>query len=98
MFQKNDPADASADEPRFDGVITEECNRYNDPCAGRNGDWDGYLAAHKPVLNAEYAQDGETTARFCPADRRFGIWGALFSVDLDGAATYTVCWNAKEQL
>ncbi|MGH2882115.1 MAG: hypothetical protein ACRDPA_05345, partial [Solirubrobacteraceae bacterium] len=49
-----------------------------------------YLAAGKPVLNAEYTQDGETTAKFCPADTAAGIIGALFDVDLDGS-TYTPC-------
>lgn len=98
VLQKNDPANAAADEPTYDGVITEECNRFHDPCAGAGGDWDAYLAAGKPVLDAEYRQDGETTARFCPADRRWGIWGALFSVGLDGPATYGVCWDAAGQL
>ena len=46
--------------------------------------------AGKPVLNAEYTQDGETTAKFCPADTAAGIIGALFDVDLDGN-TYTPC-------
>jgi hypothetical protein len=98
VLQKNDPANALADEPLFDGVITEECNFYRDPCVGRNGDWNLYLAAGKPVLDAEYRQDRETLARFCTEDRRWGIWGALFSVDLDGPATYEVCWNAANRL
>jgi hypothetical protein len=85
IFQKNDTANARADEPLYDGVITEECNHFHDPCAGRSGDWDAYLAAGKPVLNAEYASDHETTAQFCPADERAGIIGALFNVLLDGA-------------
>jgi Glycoside-hydrolase family GH114 len=90
IFQKNDPADASVDEPLFDGMIIEECNVYNDPCAGSGGDATPYLAAGKPVLNAEYTQDGETTAKFCAADTAAGIIGALFDVDLDGK-TYTPC-------
>jgi len=90
IFQKNDPANASVDEPLFDGMIIEECNFYNDPCAGSGGDATAYLAAGKPVLNAEYTQDGETTAKFCPADTAAGIVGALFDVDLDGK-TYSPC-------
>ncbi len=90
VFQKNDPANASVDEPLFDGMIIEECNFYDDPCAGSGGDATPYLAAGKPVLNAEYTQDGETTAKFCPADTAAGIIGALFDVDLDGN-TYTPC-------
>ena len=82
------------DEPLFDGVLSEECNRYDDPCAGPGGDWDIYLAHGKPVLNAEYVQDGESTAKFCAADQKAGIWGALFTVDLNGPTPYTPCWNS----
>jgi Glycoside-hydrolase family GH114 len=98
VVQKNDPANARSDEPLFDGVITEECNVYHDPCAGAGGDWNRYLAAHKPILNAEYRQDGEKISKFCPADRRWGIWGALFSVDLNGPRTYSVRWDAANHL
>jgi hypothetical protein len=94
VLQKNDPANAKVDEPLFDGVVSEECNYYNDPCAGKGGDWDAYLAAGKPVLNAEYKQGGVTTSKFCPADHHWGIWGALFSVKLNGSTTYHVCWSA----
>lgn len=90
VFQKNDTANASVDEPIFDGMIIEECNKYQDPCAGSGGDATAYLAAGKPVLNAEYTQDGETTAKFCSADIAAGITGALFDVNLDGA-TYQPC-------
>jgi hypothetical protein len=98
VLQKNDPGDAHPDAHLFDGALSEECNRYRDPCAGPAGDWDSYLRLGKPVLNAEYAQDGETTAKFCAADRRHGIWGALFSVELDGDRTYRVCWRASAAL
>ncbi len=98
VFQKNDPMNAAVNVRTFDGVITEECNYGRDPCAGRKGDWNVYLAAHKPVLNAEYRQDGEKASKFCRADQRWGIWGVLFSVNLDGASAYKVCWNAKNQL
>jgi hypothetical protein len=93
ILQKNDPLDARIDEKLFDGALSEECNRYDDPCAGPGGDWDAYLHAGKPVLNAEYTQDGETTAKFCSADRRWGIWGALFGVDLNRPTPYKVCWT-----
>lgn len=98
VMQKNDPANAGLDAHLFDGVVTEECNRYNDPCAGPGGDWNAYLRLGKPVLNAEYVQDGETTRRFCPADRRFGIWGALFSVKLNGPSGYAPCWDRHSDL
>ena len=38
IFQKNDPANSGADVGTFDGMIIEECNTYNDPCAGSGGD------------------------------------------------------------
>jgi Glycoside-hydrolase family GH114 len=90
IFQKNDPGNAAVDEPLFDGMIIEECHHFNDPCAGGGGDASPYLAAHKPVLNAEYTQDGETTSTFCPADVAAGITGALFDVGLVGG-TYEPC-------
>jgi hypothetical protein len=90
VFQKNDPSNSTADEPIFDGMIIEECNYYDDPCSGSGGDATAYLAAGKPVLNAEYTQDKETTAKFCSADESAGITGALFDVNLDGG-TYEPC-------
>jgi hypothetical protein len=98
VFQKNDPGNAVVNVRTFDGVITEECNAYHDPCAGPRGDWNAYLAADKPVLNAEYRQDGESATKFCPADQRWGIWGVLLSVNLDGAKTYQPCWNSQNLL
>ena len=90
IFQKNDPADAPIDARTYDGMIIEECNRYRDPCAGPGGDGTPYLSRGKPVLDAEYVQDGETTPRFCAADVAAGISGALFDVGLDGR-TYQPC-------
>jgi hypothetical protein len=90
VFQKNDPANASADVDLFDGMIIEECNHYDDPCAGSGGDATPYLKAGKPVLNAEYTSDGETTAKFCSKDIAAQITGALFNVDLNGR-TYQPC-------
>ena len=93
IFQKNDPANAKANVTRFDGMIIEECNYYRDPCSGSGGDATPYLRAGKPVLDAEYTQDGETTARFCAADLAAGITGALFDVNL-GGKTYRPCAQA----
>ena len=90
IFQKNDPVDARVDARSFDGMIDEECNRYRDPCAGPHGDGTPYLRRGKPVLNAEYVQDGETTAKFCAADVKAGISGALFGVNLNGGV-YRPC-------
>jgi hypothetical protein len=86
IFQKNDTDNIGAAQPLFDGAITEECNYYSDPCS----EWAPYYKAGKPVLNAEYTQDGETTSRFCSADTSAGITGALFDVNLDGSS-YQPC-------
>ena len=90
IFQKNDPANSATDVASFDGMIIEECNSFDDPCAGNGGDATPYLSAGKPVLNAEYTQDGETASKFCPADVAAGISGALFDVNLAGG-TYSPC-------
>jgi hypothetical protein len=95
VLQKNDSANAAVDEPLFDGVLSEECNAYNDPCAGPGGDWNVYLAHGKPVLNAEYTEDRETIAKFCPADRGAKIWGVLLSNALSGPPPYEPCWNSS---
>jgi hypothetical protein len=87
VFQKNDPDQASQLEPYFDGVIDEQCNQYSE-C----GEYSSYLAAAKPVLNAEYT--GGTS--FCSADRAAGIMGALYSVNLDGS-TYEPCFGPSPQ-
>jgi hypothetical protein len=94
IFQKNDPLDADANVAIFDGMIIEECNHYRDPCSGPGGDATPYLHAGKPVLNAEYVEDGETTAKFCAADVAAGITGALFNVDLNGR-TYAPCARVR---
>ena len=60
----------------------------------RHGDATPYLRAGKPVLNAEYVQDGESRPRFCAADIRAGITGALFGVALSGRV-YEPCAPAR---
>ena len=90
IFQKNDAANAAANVANFDGMIIEECNSYRDPCSGSGGDATPYLKAGKPVLNAEYTEDGEMSAKFCSSDVAAGITGALFNVDLNGK-TYIPC-------
>lgn len=90
IFQKNDPADAAVDAPVFDGMIIEECNVGQDACAGPGGDATPYLQAGKPVLDAEYTQDGQSVAAFCPSDIAAGIAGALFDVSLSGRS-YQPC-------
>jgi hypothetical protein len=84
VFQKNDPGQARALEPYFDGVLDEQCNQYQE-C----GSFDVYLVAGKPVLNAEY--EGSLYPGFCAADERAGIMGALYNLALDGRV-YRPCW------
>jgi hypothetical protein len=80
IFQKNDLDQVSALEPFFDGILDEECNKYSE-CSALAP----YTAAHKPVWDAEYKEDGESTAAFCPGDMTAGIVGALFALNLDGS-------------
>jgi hypothetical protein len=79
IFQKNDLDQVEALEPSFDGILDEECNKYSecDTLAP-------YTAAGKPAWDAEYTDDGETTAKFCNADVKANIAGALFELALDG--------------
>ena len=83
-LQKNDPEQARALEPHFDGVLDEQCNQYHE-C----GAFSIYLRAHKPVLNAEYR--AALYPGFCGADRRAGISGALYALGLDGSV-FSACW------
>jgi hypothetical protein len=83
ILQKNDGQQASELEPYFDGVLTEQCNQYRE-C----GDFDPYLLAGKPVINAEYKLK---TSRFCAADEAAGIVGARFDLALDGKR-FEPCW------
>jgi Glycoside-hydrolase family GH114 len=76
VLQKNDGEQTPEQEPYFDGALTEQCNQYSD-CA----DFGPYLAAGKPVINAEYKLK---TGRFCAADEALGIVGARFNLALNG--------------
>lgn len=84
VFQKNDPGQASALEPFFDGALDEQCNQYHECSAFRP-----YLNSAKPVLNAEYSLSAR---QFCAADRRLGIMGARYDLALDGRG-YRPCWS-----
>jgi hypothetical protein len=80
VFQKNDTGQVTELVTDFDGELDEECNYYTE-C----NTLAPYHAAGKPIWNAEYTDDGETTAMFCSADVTAGIAGALFSLALDGS-------------
>ncbi|HXP37436.1 MAG TPA: endo alpha-1,4 polygalactosaminidase [Solirubrobacteraceae bacterium] len=76
VLQKNDGEQSAQLQPYFDGALSEQCNQYKE-C----GDFQPYLAAGKPVLNAEYRGK---LAKFCPADDAAGIMGARFALSLNG--------------
>jgi hypothetical protein len=76
VLQKNDGEQSTQLQPYFDGALSEQCNQYKE-CA----DFQPYLAAGKPVLNAEYRGK---LAKFCPADDAAGIMGARFALSLNG--------------
>jgi hypothetical protein len=84
VLEKNDPEQARALEPFFDGVLDEQCNQYQE-C----GSFEPYLRAGKPVLNAEYRRS--LYPGFCRADERAGIMGVLYGLALDGRV-YRPCW------
>lgn len=80
VFQKNDLNQTADLVSHFDGILNEECHRFSGDCDYLAP----YLAAHKPVWNAEYSDFGQTTGSFCSQDVASGIIGALFNQDLDG--------------
>jgi hypothetical protein len=84
VFEKNDSLQARKLEPYFDGILDEQCNEYSD-CSLLAP----YLAAGKPVLDAEY---NLSPAKFCGADNAAGIMGARFGTDL-GGRIYEPCWT-----
>ena len=83
VLQKNDGEQTAEQQPYFDGALTEQCNQYHE-CA----DFEPYLAAGKPVINAEYKLKD---ARFCAADEALGIVGARFNLALNGKR-FEPCW------
>jgi len=83
VFQKNDGEQTGQLESHFDGVLDEQCNQYHE-CAA----FQPYLAAGKPVLNAEYSL---STSSFCAADDAAGIMGARYSLELNGSS-FEPCW------
>jgi hypothetical protein len=87
VFQKNDLDQIPTLVTYFDGILDEECNKYSE-CTTLAP----YTKAQKPVWNAEYSEDGETTGAFCSTDVSDGIIGALFSINLDGSL-FEPCMN-----
>jgi hypothetical protein len=83
VLQKNDPDQVRTLEPDFDGALVEQCNQYRECSAFRP-----YLAAGKPVLDAEYRLP---TSRFCRRASRMGIMAARYNLALNGRV-YEPCW------
>jgi hypothetical protein len=83
VFQKNDGEQTSQLVSHFDGALDEQCNQYSE-CSN----FQAYLSAGKPVLNAEYSLSASV---FCAADNAAGIMGARFSLELDGTS-FEPCW------
>ena len=83
VLQKNDPQQTPELEGYFDGALSEQCNQYSE-CE----DFAPYIAAGKPVLNAEYHLP---TKKFCAADEARGFMGARFAVALNGKR-FQPCW------
>jgi hypothetical protein len=79
VLQKNDLDQIPDLVASFDGILDEECNKFSE-CAALAP----YVQATKPAWNAEYTDDGQTTASFCSSDLGAGIIGALYSLALDG--------------
>jgi Glycoside-hydrolase family GH114 len=83
VFQKNDGEQTGQLQSHFDGALDEQCNQYHE-CSN----FQAYLTAGKPVLNAEYSL---STSSFCSADNAAGIMGARYSLELDGTR-FEPCW------
>jgi hypothetical protein len=83
VLQKNDGEQTPQLQAYFDGALSEQCNQYRE-CA----DFQPYLTAGKPVLNAEYQLSAK---RFCAADATAGIMGARFDLALNGKR-FKPCW------
>jgi hypothetical protein len=76
VLQKNDGEQTQQLQSYFDGALSEQCNQYRE-CQ----DFQPYVSAGKPVLNAEYRLSPK---RFCAADEAAGIMGARYNLALNG--------------
>lgn len=82
VLQKNDNAQIPKLLPYFDGALNEQCNQYKECTVAQNGSYgyDQYVAAGKPVFQAEYSL---STAKFCSADNAADFNGVRFDINLD---------------
>ena len=84
VFQKNYVDQSAALVPYFDGVIDEQCYQYSE-C----GSLQPYATANKPVLEAEYSDQGAKPASYCAAANAANINAVEFDTSLDGAVRVT---------
>jgi len=82
VLQKNDVEQIPALLAYFDGALNEQCNQYKECTTAQNGSYglDQYVAAGKPVFNAEYKL---ATSSFCGADNAANFNGVRFNINLD---------------
>ena len=82
VLQKNDNEQIPQLLAYFDGALNEQCNQYNECTTAQNGSFglDQYVAAGKPVFNAEYKL---ATSTFCRKDNAANFNGVKFSLNLD---------------
>jgi hypothetical protein len=82
VLQKNDNAQIPQLLPYFDGALNEQCNQYKECTTAQNGDYgyDQYVAAGKPVFQAEYKL---STSSFCGKDNAENFNGVRFDINLD---------------
>ncbi|HET9168267.1 MAG TPA: endo alpha-1,4 polygalactosaminidase [Actinospica sp.] len=82
VLQKNDDEQIPNLLPYFDGALNEQCNQYSECTTAQNGDYgyDQYVAAGKPVFQAEYSL---ATSKFCVADNKNDFNGVRFDINLD---------------
>ncbi|MDX6308602.1 MAG: hypothetical protein QOI06_1648 [Nocardioidaceae bacterium] len=82
VLQKNDNEQIPKLLRYFDGALNEQCNQYKECTTKQNGKFglDQYVAAGKPVFQAEYRL---TRAEFCQADNTNNFNGVRFDLELN---------------
>jgi hypothetical protein len=82
VLQKNDNEQIPNLLPYFDGALNEQCNQYKECTTAQNGSFglDQYVAAGKPVFQAEYKL---ATSSFCATDNAANFNGVRFVLNLD---------------
>ncbi len=81
VLQKNDNEQIPKLLPYFDGALNEQCNQYKECTTKQTGRFglDQYIAAGKPVFQAEYKLK---TGQFCDADNANNFNGVRYALNL----------------